>query len=58
MLNHRVAAADAAHPLEESQPVTCPGERTMAARAKSMKEGIQVDENVWRQVQKLAGITV
>ena len=54
MLNHRVAAADAAHPIEESQPVTCPGERTMANRAKSMKEGVNVDESVWAQVRELA----
>lgn len=54
MLNHRVAAADAAHPIEEGKSVTCPGERTMATRAKSMKEGVNVDESVWAQVQKLA----
>ena len=54
MLNHRVAAADAAHPIEESQSVTCPGERTMANRAKSMREGVNVDESVWAQVQELA----
>ncbi len=54
MLNHRVEAADAAHPIEEGKAVTCPGERTMATRAKSLREGVNVDESVWAQVQELA----
>lgn len=54
MLNKRVAAANAAHPLQEGDQVSCPGERTIATRAKSMAEGVQVDEQVWNEVCALA----
>ncbi len=54
MLNRRVAAADASHPDHEGGHVTCPGERTMATRARSMKEGVAVDEAVWAQVEAIA----
>ncbi len=54
MLDRRIAAADASHPENEGQQVTCPGERTTATRAKSMKEGVNVDELVWQQVCEIA----
>lgn len=54
MLNRRIAAADASHPLQEGNPVTCPGERTMITRKRSMKEGITVDEGIWAQVTALS----
>ncbi len=54
MLNRRVEAADATHPVKEGGKVTCPGERTVQTRAKSMKEGVVVDETVWAQVQAVA----
>lgn len=54
MLNHRVAAADSAHPENENNPVTCPGERTISTRAKSMADGVNVDELVWQQVCDIA----
>ena len=54
MLNKRVAAADASHPEREGGHVTCPGERTISTRAKSMKEGVVVDEVVWGQVCAIA----
>ena len=54
MLNRRVAAADAAHPEREGGHVTCPGERTMATREKSMRDGVSVNEKIWAQVQALA----
>jgi 3-dehydro-L-gulonate 2-dehydrogenase len=57
MLDHRVAAADASHPIKEGSKVTCPGERTMQNRIRSMKEGVQVDEPTWKQVRELAGIS-
>ena len=34
--------------------MTCPGERTAATRARNMKEGIVVDEQIWQQIQDLA----
>ena len=54
MLDHRVAAADAAHPEQEGSQITCPGERTIQTRNRSMNEGVQVDEQVWEQVCALA----
>lgn len=54
MLDRRVAAADASHPEREGHPVTCPGERTAASRAKSMRDGVNVDEQVWAQVCAIA----
>lgn len=54
MLNQRVAAASAAHPIEDGTAVTCPGERTLQTRSKSMVEGIRVEETVWAQIQLLA----
>lgn len=53
-LDHRVARADASHPETEGRPVTCPGERTTATRAKSMRDGVNVDETVWQQVCDIA----
>ena len=50
----RVAAADATEPDREGGHVTCPGERTAATRARNLKEGIVVDEQIWQQIQDLA----
>ena len=54
-LNRRVAAADATHPDREGGKVTCPGERTKVTRARSMKEGVVVDETIWSQICSIAG---
>ncbi|MCI8741824.1 MAG: 3-dehydro-L-gulonate 2-dehydrogenase [Lachnospiraceae bacterium] len=53
-LNRRVAAADATHPDREGGKVTCPGERTKVTRARSMKEGVAVDETIWSQICSIA----
>jgi 3-dehydro-L-gulonate 2-dehydrogenase len=50
MLNKRVAAADATHPEKEGGKVTCPGERTIETRKKSMESGVNVDELIWDQI--------
>lgn len=54
MLNRRVHAADTAHPVKEGSRVVCPGERTLANRARSKREGVSVNETVWEEVKKLA----
>ena len=54
MLDRRVAAADAAHPINPARPVKCPGENTIERRKKSLEDGVVVDENVWAQIQSLA----
>ena len=54
MLDRRVAAADAAHPINPNRPVKCPGENTVARRKASMRDGVTVDEQIWKQVQALA----
>lgn len=54
MLNKRVAAADASHPIKEGGRVYCPGERTVETRKRSMEEGIHVDEAIWEQICSLA----
>lgn len=54
MLNRRVHAADTAHPVKEGSCVVCPGERTLANRARSKREGVSVNETVWEEVKKLA----
>lgn len=53
-LDARVAAADASSPIDPKHPVACPGEHTLARRAQSMRDGVQVDEAIWKQVQDLA----
>lgn len=54
MLNERVAAADATHPVTEGGQVYCPGERSRMNRERSMREGVVVDEVIWEQVQAIA----
>ena len=54
LVDHRVEAADSAHPIDPKHPVKCPGESTVARRQKSMAEGVNVDEQIWEQVQALA----
>lgn len=54
MLNHRVAVADSAHPIDPKHPVKCPGESTIERRKKSMAEGVQVDDSIWEQVCAIA----
>lgn len=54
MLNKRVKAANSAHPENPERPVKCPGESTIERRKKSMAEGVNVDEVVWKQVQAIA----
>ncbi|MBR1672044.1 MAG: 3-dehydro-L-gulonate 2-dehydrogenase [Fretibacterium sp.] len=54
MFNRRVAAADAAHPIDPRHPVRCPGENTLERRRQSQAEGVLVDEAIWAQVQALA----
>ena len=49
-----MAAVDATEPETEGGHVSCPGERTTFTRAKSMSDGVQVDEAVWAEVCKLA----
>jgi 3-dehydro-L-gulonate 2-dehydrogenase len=53
-INRRVAAADATHPDREGGRVTCPGERTIETRARSMKDGVVVDEAIWSQICEIA----
>jgi 3-dehydro-L-gulonate 2-dehydrogenase len=53
-INRRVAAADATHPDREGGRVTCPGERTIETRARSMKDGVVVDEAIWKQICEIA----
>ena len=50
MLNKRVNAADASHPEKEGGSVTCPGERTIKTRRRSMEDGINVEELIWNQI--------
>lgn len=54
MFDRRVAAADATHPDREGGRVSCPGERTAATRAKSMQDGVTVNEVIWNQVSQIA----
>lgn len=53
-LDARVVAADATEAIDPTRPVACPGEHTLMRRDKSAKEGVRVDETVWKQVQDLA----
>ncbi len=54
MLDHRVAAADSAHPIDPDRPVRCPGENTLLRRKESMERGVAVDEQIWNQILDLA----
>jgi len=56
MADHRVAAADSAHPIDPEHPVRCPGESTVLRREKSMAEGVNVDEKILAQIQALAAV--
>ena len=50
----RVKRADLSHPIDSSHPVKCPGENILQRRIVSMREGINVDEKIWEQIQMLA----
>ncbi|MCR4627070.1 MAG: 3-dehydro-L-gulonate 2-dehydrogenase [Treponema sp.] len=54
IMDRRVDAVHNAHPAEKGKTVTFPGERTVMTREKSMKEGVNVDEVVWAQVEQIA----
>ena len=53
-LNRRVKIADSAHPIDAAHPVKCPGESTLLRRKKSLSEGVNVDNLIWKQVCALA----
>lgn len=53
-VNRRVDAAISSHPDHEGGRVSYPGQRTVATRARSMKEGVAVDEAIWAQVCAIA----
>ena len=52
----RVKRADEAHPLNEAHPVSCPGEGTIRRRKDNMKNGVQVNEEIWAEICRLAGV--
>lgn len=52
--NYRVEKADSTHPIDPAHPVKAPGENTMQRRAESMKNGVNVDERIWAQIQDIA----
>ena len=52
----RVKRADEAHPLNEAHPVSCPGEGTIRRRKDDMKNGVQVNEEIWAEICRLAGV--
>ena len=54
MLERRVDAVHAAHPEKEGRTVRFPGESTVLRREESMKNGVNVDEQIWAQVEALA----
>ena len=54
IMDRRIAAVNASHPAKGVDRVYYPGERTLAVRAKSMKEGVAVDEKVWAYVEGIA----
>lgn len=50
----RIDAVHAAHPEREGGHVSYPGENTMSRRQKSMENGVNVDEQIWEQIESLA----
>lgn len=42
-------------PVEEGQSVRFPGEGSLAKRKKSMEEGIEIDDTVWKKILELEG---
>ena len=52
--NTRVKRADSAHPIDPDSPVQSPGENTMKRRMESMKNGVNIDEQIWAQIQSIA----
>lgn len=53
-IRKRVDAVHHAHPEKEGGQITCPGERTLKTRETSMRDGVKVDEQIWKQVCALA----
>jgi len=45
--------AKSSRPVSEGQPIFYPGENTLLTRAKSMKEGVWVDERIWEKVMAM-----
>ena len=54
MLDERIDAVHAAHPEKEGGKVRFPGESTVLRRKESMEIGINVDEQIWEQIEALA----
>lgn len=54
MLDRRIEAVHSVHPEKPTSHISYPGERTMATRERSKKEGVNVDETVWQAVKAIA----
>lgn len=52
--DERIDAFHQADPVDENTNIFYPGERTELTRAKSLIDGIEVDESIWAEVQLLA----
>ena len=52
--DNRVERADKAHPIDSKKPVKCPGENTIERRNDSMKNGVNVDEKIWAQIEAIS----
>ena len=53
-IDRRIDKVHASHPEREGGHVSYPGERTVSTRAKSMKDGVAVDEQIWQQICAIA----
>lgn len=53
LVNEVIDFLSAAMPVEEGASIDYPGSRTLKRRAKSMEEGIEVNDSIWEEVMNL-----
>ena len=53
IVNEIIAFTKSSPPAKADEPVVYPGENTLKTRAKSLDEGVLVDEKIWEEVKSL-----
>jgi 3-dehydro-L-gulonate 2-dehydrogenase len=51
-----VAYVNASAPATPGRQVTCPGQNTLATREDHLANGVVVDDEIWKEVQRLAAV--
>ena len=53
LINQIIDYVKSSTPVDASRPITYPGERTLMTRIRNLRDGIPVDEGIWKEVLAL-----